>query len=124
MNVECGKDNSVACSCISTDVLSSLFYAMRFPLAARFRVHSHLRFIRRKLSPELLAKNRLYCTKRVYSHLLFGRLLQGLKSSIMGYVPFSRLHGLKSSCNSLRLTNRRCEWTVSEVVSDLSRRKL
>ena len=121
MNVECGKDNSVACGPVSTDVLSSLFYAMRFPLAAS--IHSHLGFIRRKLSPELLAKNRLYCTKRMHLQLLFGQLLQGLKSSITGYVPFSRLHGLKSSRNSSCLINRRCEWTVSEVVSDLSKRK-
>ena len=32
-------------------------------------------------------RNGLYCTKQAHSHLLFGQLLHGLKSSIMGYVP-------------------------------------
>ena len=27
------------------------------------------------------------CTKWVHSHLWFGQLLHGLKSSVMGYVP-------------------------------------
>ena len=47
--------------------------------------------------------NGLYCTKWVYSHLLFGQLLRGLKSLLMGCV--SILRGLKSS----RLINDKCE---------------
>ena len=34
--------------------------------------------------------NGLYCTKGAYSHLLFGQLLLGLKSSIMGCAPIFR----------------------------------
>ena len=50
-------------------------------------IHSRLRFIRRELFRELFANNGLYCTKGVHSHLQFGQLLHGLKSSVMGYVP-------------------------------------
>ena len=45
------------------------------------------RFILRGLFCELITNNGLYCTKWVHSHLLFGQLLRGLKSLIMGYVP-------------------------------------
>ena len=47
--------------------------------------------------------NGLYCAKRVHSHLLFGQLL---------HQHFSRLRGLKSSYNSLRLINRIFKWTL------------
>ena len=41
-------------------------------------------------------------------------LLRGLKGSIMGYVPiFLQLHGLKSSRNSSRLKNRRCQLSLN-----------
>ena len=33
-----------------------------------------------------LQNNGLYCTKWAHSHLLFGQLLHGMKSSIMGCV--------------------------------------
>ena len=39
------------------------------------------------LGVNYLLHNRLYCTKWALSHLLFGQLLHGVKSSIMGYVP-------------------------------------
>ena len=48
-----------------------------------------------------------------HSHLRFGQLMCGLKSSIMGYVPiFWELRELKSSRNSSRLKNRRCELSL------------
>ena len=37
-----------------------------------------------------LLNNGLYCSKWAHSHLLFGQLLCGLKSSIMGCVPIFR----------------------------------
>ena len=39
-----------------------------------------------------LLNNGLYCTKWVHSNLLFGQLLHGLKSSIMGCVPIFTTH--------------------------------
>ena len=53
--------------------------------------------------------NGLYYSYCTHSHLLFGQL----KSSIMGCVSiFLPFRGLKSLCNSSRLINRRCEWTI------------
>ena len=54
----------------------------------------------------------LYCTKWVHSHLLFGQLLPGLKFNNGLCTHFSRLCGLKSTRNSSRLINRRCEQTL------------
>ena len=63
-------------------------------------------------------RNGWHCTIWVHSHLRFGQLLHGLKSSIMGYVPiFYRLRGLKSSRNSSRLKNSRCELSLSQLKS-------
>ena len=60
-----------------------------------------------------LLNNGLCCTKLVHSHLLFGQLLCGLKSSIMCCVPLLWLRGRNSSCNSSRLINFQCEWTIT-----------
>ena len=65
------------------------------------------------LGVNYLLNKGLYCTKWLYSHLLFGQCLPGLRSSIMGVYPFLRLYGLNSSVNSSRLMNFRCEWTLS-----------
>ena len=35
---------------------------------------------------DYLLNNGLYCTKRVHSHLFFGLLVPGVKSSIMGWL--------------------------------------
>ena len=62
--------------------------------------------------------NGLYCTKRAHSHLLFGQLLHGLKSSHNGlWTHLSWLRGLKSSRNSSSCPiNRRFEWTLRTFV--------
>ena len=72
-------------------------------LCVKYRVNSSL-------------SNGLYCTKWVHSHLLFGKFLCRLESSIMGCETYiSWLLGLKSSCDSSRLINRRCKWTFTFI---------
>ena len=47
-------------------------------------------FLRLELLRQLFLNNGLDCSKWVHSHMLFGRLLCRLKSSIMGCVPILR----------------------------------
>ena len=61
------------------------------------------------LGVNYLLNNRLNCTKRVHSHLLFRQLLQILKSSVVGWNNFLTLLQLKSSRNISCRINLGCE---------------
>ena len=51
----------------------------------------------------------------VHSHLRLCELTHELKGSIIGCIPIFTIAWNENSCNSLRLINRRFEWTFSPI---------
>ena len=116
-------DCSVLITSEHEESLAYLDNTIRLPGKGPFRVHSHLRFIRRDLLCERTIRYIMGCTilsGRINTSFLVNFCL-GWKVQNGLWTHFSQLCGLKSSCNNSRLINHKCDWPLDGVSASMVR---